>query len=442
MNRSFACVVLLLVTSRAVAEQIPYTGSCSVTYLTLGLMSGVPHGDQRAIGGNYGNSGVITVNTILDTATPRLTYESFTLNVAPIVVEIDDNYTVGLGQTVPIHTTVSLGPISLASRNCRAFSLTPGLSGFYEIEHDKLLLDDSFILNGSYRIAGPTQVVTQAFSLTYSLPSNTFLFPWFKLDGTTYPASLGLKAWKQNPMTYNEPSSGSGHASEFDAVVDGASVAVNIQWLSLRLDSDATLTPTVLDWRGGQNPGPTDWGTAANWNLGTFVPDGRGFRVSFGNSGATSNVTDMISVGRTVGSVTFAATTATMIQSTGGKSLTLDNGSSAATISIAGSHTISAPVVLDSDVDISGTGSLNLSGGISGNQAMNVLSGSLTAKSIQVDTLTIGSGASVTISATAAVAEVPEPSTFVLLGIGSLSLLGLRYWRRPARTPRQTLPDV
>ena len=170
---------------------------------------------------------------------------------------------------------------------------------------------------------------------------------------------------------------------------------------------------SIVDWQGGNAPDPTNWNVAANWNPNTAVPNGPVTNVSFGNQVAANNVVDMISQGQTVGNITFSATTSTTIQSSGGFALTLDNNGSVSSIDVEGTHTISTPVVLDNDATISGTGTLNLTGGISGAYTLNVQS-TLTATSIQVDTLTIG-GAGAT--------AVPEPSAIVLLSIGFLSLL-------------------
>ena len=196
----------------------------------------------------------------------------------------------------------------------------------------------------------------------------------------------------------------------------------------------STPTPTYV-WKGGDGAAPTDWGAAANWDP-TGVPNGPGAMVSFGSQLPANNVVDMISVGRIVGSITFAATTGTTIQSTGGYNLTLDNNGSASTIDVVGSHTINVPVSLMNDASISGSGTLHLSGGLSGPHALNVLSGDLTANSIFVDSLTVASGTTVTIQPIPGgplantITAVPEPSTLVLFCVGAISLLTFAWRRR------------
>jgi probable HAF family extracellular repeat protein len=182
------------------------------------------------------------------------------------------------------------------------------------------------------------------------------------------------------------------------------------------------LTPVPFEWQGGNALNPSDWGKADNWNPNASVPNGPGTKVNFGNQPAAFNVVDIVSGEETVGSMTFAGMTSTTIKSSGGRRLTLDNGGSVSTISVTGTHTISAPVVLDDDAIIMGSGTLYFNGGITGNHALNVTDGYLNASNIIVNTLTIGSP----------VAAVPEPSILVFLStpsfIGLLALLG-RWWR-------------
>jgi len=186
------------------------------------------------------------------------------------------------------------------------------------------------------------------------------------------------------------------------------------------------LVPSTTDWKGGSSVA-TDWKVAANWNPNNSVPNGSGTKVSFGYQPAANNVVDMNSQGQTVGKITFFANTSTTIQSTAGFALTLDNNGSVSTINVAGNHTISARVILNNDATISGTGMLNLSGGITGSHVLEV-DNNLIATSIQVDTLTIGSGATVTIQAipggplSGTITAVPEPSTLALLAAAFLLL--------------------
>jgi autotransporter-associated beta strand protein len=233
--------------------------------------------------------------------------------------------------------------------------------------------------------------------------------------------------------------SGSG-TTQVDA---GASLtAASISQGALTIGSGATVTiqaipggPVAVSWKGGASSAPTDWGLAANW-ISNALPAGAGIKVSFGNQDPANNVVDMISIGRTIGSIDFFSTTSTIIQSSGGFNLTLDNAGIASVVQVEGNHSISAPVVLDNDIEISGKGMLNLSGGIGGPYTMNVLGGNLTANSINVNTLTIGSGATVTIQAIPGgpsgytIAPVPEPSTLVFLGFGAISLIGYTWRRR------------
>jgi probable HAF family extracellular repeat protein len=199
----------------------------------------------------------------------------------------------------------------------------------------------------------------------------------------------------------------------------------------------AFLITPIPKWKGGTSSNPTSWDLTANWNTIDGAIKGAGLYVGFGNQDIANSVVDLGTSGKTVAGITFYSATSTTIQSTGGFALTLDNNGRVSTIDVAGTHTISALVVLNNDATISGTGTLNLSGGITGSHVLEV-DNNLTATSIQVDTLTIGSGATVTIQAIPGgplalsdnLSSVPEPSTVILLGIGAISLLAYAWRRR------------
>ncbi len=202
----------------------------------------------------------------------------------------------------------------------------------------------------------------------------------------------------------------------------GAQPVSVLEWDALHwLRSNIT-----VDWAGGNTAGATNWGVTANWTNAALPPDGKWTCVRFGNQSSGNSVVNMLTAGRTVGNLIFTATTSTTIQSTSGYALTLDNSGADSTISLAGTHTIAAQVLLNNDVDISGSGTLTLSGGVSGSYGMNILSGNVNASCIQLTHLYIGSGAKLSISPTTGEAlgtdfsPVPEPSIWLLLTVGAL----------------------
>ncbi len=141
-------------------------------------------------------------------------------------------------------------------------------------------------------------------------------------------------------------------------------------------DFSVTAVPTV--WSGSAS---SDWGTAANW-ASNFVPNAAAAAAGFGASGANANVS-LASGSRTVGILAFFSFTPTTI-SGGGNNLILDNtgGGSSATVTVSGSHSISANVKLNSPTAFavtSGTDQLTISGvmadGVNGPQGVT-LSGS------------------------------------------------------------------
>jgi probable HAF family extracellular repeat protein len=132
--------------------------------------------------------------------------------------------------------------------------------------------------------------------------------------------------------------------------------------------------PTYILWKGGNDDTATAWGVANNWSPSDSIPDRPTVKVRFGTQAAACPIVDMVMTGRTVGCISFADTTSTTIRSTYGFDLTLDNYGKVSTIDVAGTHTISVPVIIRNDVTISGSGILHLSDGISGNHVLNVQS--------------------------------------------------------------------
>jgi hypothetical protein len=90
-----------------------------------------------------------------------------------------------------------------------------------------------------------------------------------------------------------------------------------------------------------------------------------------------------------------------------------------------GVNTISAPVILGSDMWVANNywATVNFAGGISGDHMLTV-AGTISVTSIKVDTLRIG-------NYPAAAAAVPEPSMLVLLAMGAAALAACSWrWRK------------
>ncbi len=125
------------------------------------------------------------------------------------------------------------------------------------------------------------------------------------------------------------------------------------------------------------------------------MPSAQGVAVLFGTSGARATAT-LVSSSQTAGIVNFVANTSTTLSASPGFSLYLDDtgGSSAsAAINVSGSHTISAPMVLNSPAAFTVTGNsdlLNVSGvmadGVNGPQGLS-LAGSGTLKLSAANTM-------------------------------------------------------
>jgi hypothetical protein len=180
------------------------------------------------------------------------------------------------------------------------------------------------------------------------------------------------------------------------------------------LAATITSVPEPSTWNG---PGGGSFNLASNWSN-KSIPNGVDAIANFStNITALSTVTLDSPV--TLGTLNFNSLQSYTIA--GASSLTLQTSSGNASINVqAGSHEISVPIMLNSDTVINGPGIIELSGGISGAHTLTVL-GTLTATSVQVDTLIIG-GAGAT--------AVPEPSTFVLFGLGAFGLLAWAWRRR------------
>jgi len=118
-------------------------------------------------------------------------------------------------------------------------------------------------------------------------------------------------------------------------------------------------------WYGGADRNA--WGDDVNWRQ-TLAPNAVGLVVIFGSASATTGVCDLVSGNYTVGGIIFQDNLNTLLESTFSGVLTLQ-GVSYALINASGQHTITADIVLNSNLVITllnNTDTLTISGNISG----------------------------------------------------------------------------
>jgi autotransporter-associated beta strand protein len=124
------------------------------------------------------------------------------------------------------------------------------------------------------------------------------------------------------------------------------------------------------------NTGSGDWGTSTNWANGV-IPQNAGDTASFSDlSGRTAASTVSLNTTWSVGTLTFSSSYSyTLAPGTAGV-LTMDNGASTANITdYSGAHTISAPVVLNSNTTVTVVtygDSVTISGNVSGTGGLTV----------------------------------------------------------------------
>ncbi len=285
--------------------------------------------------------------------------------------------------------------------------------------------DDRTLVVIRYRDAGDTTPNLNHVKVAYSTDKQNWSFAELTTDNSgDYEPIADPVRWKRDGIL----------ALFYEPDLNSNSMVSVLEWDALHwLRANIT-----VDWAGGNTAGATNWGVTANWTNAALPPDGKWTCVRFGNQSSGNSVVNMLTTGRTVGNLIFTASTGTTIQSTGttAYSLTLDNSGADSTISLAGTHTIAAQVLLNNDLDISGTGTLNLSGGVSGSYGMNILSGNINAASIQLTHLYIGSGVKLAIMASASeplgtdFSPVPEPNAWLLLAVGAWCAWGSGRWRK------------
>jgi len=232
---------------------------------------------------------------------------------------------------------------------------------------------------------------------------------FFTSGAQTYLAGVTsvAGAFPNNPYS-TQPD---GHYGDYD-IYTRIAVADTLNFLTTNLATASTYLP------GGGN----SWAGPARWSN-TLIPEFAGATANF-TTATSASTTVSLNTNWTVGSVTFNNVNSYTIAPGTAGTLTLDNGTNTSAITDAGgSHSISAPVVLNSNsqLSVSHAGDLlTISGNISGAGAITVAAGSVTfsASNTYSGGTTVNAGAALVISPTGSL-----PSGKPVIDNGLLSIL-------------------
>ncbi len=235
-------------------------------------------------------------------------------------------------------------------------------------------------------------------------------------DSGRYEPTYDEVMWKKSGILslYYE----AGFATTSGAQSSGAQEAAVVDWNALRY----TRTNITCSFTGAT----ADWGDKSNWsNVAAKCPSGVWSTVQFGNQAAARATVDLGTAAKTAGTIYFSGTTSTTVASTAGYALTMNNSGANAMISVSGTHAIGAAVVLASDLDLTGTGKINLNGGVSGGYKMNLTGVTANAKNLSVGAVNVNGGAVFNGSGTVAGLTVASSGTASAgQGVGSLTVNG------------------
>lgn len=167
------------------------------------------------------------------------------------------------------------------------------------------------------------------------------------------------------------------------------------------------------NWTSGAN-----WSTA-QWSVGQ--PNGVGANANFRAQAAPTTIN--LDAARTVGHVQFDGTNAWTVSGANALTLQADVGGVSVLSALAGSHSISTPVVLASDVVKFGSGSISLTGAVSGSKSVTVNAGTLTlgAANSYTGGTTVNNGGTLRLGATGALGGADATLTVNAGGVMDLS---------------------
>ncbi|MGN6370129.1 MAG: autotransporter-associated beta strand repeat-containing protein [Phycisphaerae bacterium] len=271
---------------------------------------------------------------------------------------VTNGFTLLSGQTLSGSGTIT-GSLGLGA----AAVLNPGTSGIGTLTTDGLALNPNSVVNLQFGSGvNDTVVVNNSGGLVLNGTAGSININLINVaDGTPFATSGTYDLFQ-----YAGAIGGTGLSALADANVPigtqatfGTAVVGGNQFVTV------TLAPSTIQLPTWNLSGGGSWNVASNWNP-SGVPNAQGQTAVLGSS-ITAASTVTLDGAQTVGTIAFNNSNSYTVAAGTGGSLVLDNGVNPARIvGSLGSHTISAPVVLNSNLNASITdGSVALSGVVS-----------------------------------------------------------------------------
>ena len=322
------------------ANGISATGGTNPTFNAAGVT------DTRTVGGSFTSTGAKSGTLTLVTTGEGLAGE------APINVSVAYTAT-ALTNRVVTATSVNYGTVHVGSTAPSTSSTTLTSAGS-DTTNTRITVGN-----------GGTDSNSLGFTVSGGSPSSafngTFISDTRTLGGGTFSTAGSING---TVTLTNAGAEGAGNSTLAGQTPGSTVVAYNAQ----------VFNGTAV-WTSISGTGTSSWGTASNWtdsngvhaSPGTFAGFTNTDTATFNGTGTTATV-NLDGVNPSLKAIVFSGISSYTVAQGSGGSLTLDNGAIAATVTNAGTNTISAPVILNSNVAVSVTNSgdsLTLSGVLS-----------------------------------------------------------------------------
>jgi hypothetical protein len=220
-------VVLLAAPARALLPGVSFTGTGNGRLEVHFASSYNPEG-------RHTETVPVNVSVAIDPVALRLGYNEFTFTCDGFDLSLSNVFTVGLGQTATITTSVHVNPFSLGTTNVTPFAMTPTSGGQFSLTNAGALLFPfpNFNLMGNYAIAGPTGSALGSYSLPFTNSDGNSTLEKVFVDSNGYPSSVKLLS-----AGYQVSYDNGLYGADFGGTVDGVPITFDFRAVRLEINN-------------------------------------------------------------------------------------------------------------------------------------------------------------------------------------------------------------